>query len=151
IFANAERFRGIAQGKDACLRHTYGAGCVQMNDALQMMAVAANRGTQSLHISTWRRGSFGARRDEGGASAWLDDRERAHGHVATDRLEDRIDVIHHAGEVVFVVVDNLIGTEALDVFVVGRARRGDDTGAEMLGQLNGISGHAAGTALNENG
>src|SRR6516165_3906148 len=35
--------------------------------------------------------------------------------------------------------------------MIDRARRGDDTRDDMLGQLNGISGYAAGATLNENG
>src|SRR5262249_6166388 len=122
-----------------------------MDDALKMRAVAADRGTQGLHIRPWRGRRFGARGDEGDASARFDDRERAPGHLATDRLEDRVNVVHQAAEVVLVVVDNPIGTEAFDVVMVGRARRGDDAGADMLCQLNGVSGHAAGAALYENG
>lgn len=149
--ADAERLRGLGQRKHASFRHTHRTCRLQMNDALEMRAIAADCRAQGPYVRARRGRSLGTRSDESNAPARSHDRERALCHLAADRLEDRVDVLHHAGEVVLVVVDDLIGAEALDVSVVDRARGGDDTGTNMLGELDGKSGDATGAALNENG
>src|SRR6516162_7586587 len=48
-----------------------------------------------------------------------------------------------------VVVDDLIGTKATHVSVVGRACCGDHTRTDVLGKLDGDATHTPGAALNE--
>ena len=58
---------------------------------------------------------------------------------------------HDLGEILRVVVDDLVGAEAAHVVEVGRAGGRDDARADMLGELDGEARNAAGAALDEDG
>src|SRR5262245_59996746 len=82
--ADALSLNRIAQGKHAQLRYAHGFGCLQLQNALKVCAVATNRGAQRAHIGTrgnWRLGTGG---NKGRAPTRLEHRERACGNVAAD-------------------------------------------------------------------
>src|SRR6185295_3037305 len=121
------------------------------HDALKVRAVATNSGAQRAHIGARRRWRGRARGNKGGAAASLKDRKRARGNIAADGLEHRIDILNHLAEVFLVVVDHLICAEVFDIAMVGGTGRRYDAGTDVFGNLDGITCHAAGAALNENG
>ena len=92
------------------------------------------------------RSGFGAcapEASEGGAAARLEHGEGFPRHVAANRVEYGVAAFHHAGEILGVVVDDLIGAETTHVSDVRRTRRRDHAGAENFGELDGEAGDAA--------
>src|SRR5262245_21516768 len=149
--ADALRFGSVAQRKGSYLWHPYRVRRMQFQNALKVWPVTTNCGAQRLHVGARRDGRGAARGDEGGAPTRLEDRKRARGDIATDSLEHGVHIGHDFGEVLLVVVDDLVGTEAGDVVAVGGTGRGDDVGADMFGELDGKARHSTGAALDENG
>ena len=114
-----------------------------------MRPVAADGRPQSRHVAAVGRRRLRPGRNEGGASARLENREGPRRHVAAHGIEHRIAVAHDLGEVGGVVIDDLIGADVAQIGQVGRAGGGDDAGAEMLGKLDGEAGNAARAALDQ--
>ena len=87
-----------------------------------MLASTSNRGSERRHIiaiGLWR---LRAGSNESGATAWLEHREGFLRHVATDSIEDGVATGYNLGEILCVVVDDLIGSEVVDIVTVCRAR-----------------------------
>src|SRR5262252_7081435 len=97
---------------------------------------------------TWRSGRS---RCSSRAAARLEHRERPLRHVPADRVKDGVAIFRHFSEILRVVVDDFIGSEAAHIVAVRRARGGDHMRADMLGELNGEAGDAARPALDEDG
>ena len=62
--------------------------------------------------------------------------DRAPGDVTANGVEHHIDAVDVGGEVGGAVVDELIGAQARDEIMLGRARGADDVSAASLGDLN---------------
>src|SRR5450756_2209005 len=115
-----------------------------------MLASTSNWGPERRHIiaiGLWR---LRAGSNEGGATARLEHREGFLRHVAADSIEDSVATGYNLSEILCVVIDDLIGSEVVDIVTVCRARRRDHTGADLLCKLNGKAGDPARTALNQN-
>jgi len=69
--------------------------------------------------------------------------------LSTDGVEDGVAILRHLSEILRVVVDDFVGSEATHIVAVRRARGGDHMGADMLGELNGKAGDATRPALDE--
>lgn len=116
-----------------------------------MRPIADNVGPQRLYIASRRLRSLRTRSDEGSASARLQHCERALRHITANRVKRGIALRRSLCEVLCVVVDDLIGTEATHIGLVGRACCADHMRTDMLGQLDGYAAHTPGAALNEDG
>ncbi len=79
----------------------------------------------------------------------LQNGKRALRHVAADGVEHRVAARNHLREILGVVVDGLVGAEALHVVVVRLARRRDDARADVLCDLYREARDAARPALDQ--
>src|SRR5262245_21008902 len=140
----------VGQRIELDLRRAYGALGEQLDDAIEMATGAFGGGPQRSHVGTAGRRCLYPRRDEGTAAARAQHRERFLRDVAADRVEHGVAIGDHLGEVPGVVVDDLVGADATQVLMIGRAGDGNHAGADMLGELDREAGNAAGAALNEN-
>ena len=91
--------------------------------------------------------AFRRRRDPHQFAAGLEHRVAAGADTAADGVEHHVADRTDVGEILLVVVDHAVGAEAAHIGVIAGARGGDHRGAEMLGELHGKSGDAAGAAL----
>ena len=94
--------------------------------ALHGLARTRHRRPQRRHIAAVGLRRLRARRNEGGAAARLEHREGFLRHIAADGVEHGVATFHHLGEILCVVVDDLVGAETADIIDVRGARRGDD-------------------------
>ena len=146
-FADRIGFGRIGKRERRDLRDFHRAAGDQLSYPFEMRAIAPDLGAQAFHIRA-RRGRRGAaRRDEGSATARLQYQVRTRSDIAADGVEHGIDVGHDLGEIIFVVVDDLVGTELADVLDVSRARRRDDARTDVLGNLDRKARDAARAAL----
>ena len=110
------------------------------------------RGTGGRSAVTSLRSGFGGSAPEAMKAArppGLSTAKDCFRHIAADRIEHGVAAGHHAGEILRVVVDDLVGAEAAHIVDVRCAAGGDDAGADIFGELNGETGNAAGAALDQ--
>src|ERR1019366_93200 len=127
------------------------AGFQQRQQSLEMSAVAFDVGTQGLDIVARRLEAVRRRRDPHQFPAGLKHRVAAGADITADGVEHHVADRTDGGEILAVVVDHTVGTEAADIGVITGAGGRDHGGAEMLGKLHGKSGDAAGATLDQNG
>src|SRR3984957_6278850 len=149
--ADALGVRDLRQAIELDLGHADDALLVEVGDALHVAARTVDGGPQRGHVAARRRRGLGAGCDESGAAARLEHRKGLHRHVAADRLEHGVDVLHELGEILRLVVDHLVGAEAAHVVEVRAAGGGDDARADVLGELDREARDAAGAALDQDG
>src|SRR4051812_13627541 len=83
-------------------------------------------------------------------AAFLQDEEGPLLCVATDQVEDHIDLFsQNLFELLLSIVDDSAGSEGGEVRRIAAACRGNDDGAGMGRQLHCIAAHAAGTAMDQ--
>src|ERR1700756_5600823 len=83
-------------------------------------------------------------------SAFLQNEERPLLCVATDQVEDHVDLLsQNLLELRFSIVDNPAGSDGLDVGLIVTACRGNDGGAGVRCQLHRIGPHSAGTTMDQ--
>ena len=87
--------------------------------------------------------------DEGDTTAWLDYLKRALRYFTADGLEHRVAVRHELGEVLHVIVDDLVGPEPAHVVMVWSAGGGEHPGTDVPGQLDRDAGDSARASLNQ--
>src|SRR6201990_2591295 len=101
---------------------------------------------------TWRRRVF-LRYGLGGSdemAAFLQDEERPLLCIATDQVEDHIDLLsQNLLELLLSIIDNLAGSDGIEVRRIVSACRGNDGGTGMRCQLHRISAHSAGTSMDQ--
>src|SRR5450432_2718286 len=100
------------------------------------------------------RGLF--RRDGLGGSdetaAFLQDEERSLLCIATDQVEDHIDLLsQNLLELRLSIIDNPAGSDGVEVSLIVAACRGNDGGTGMRCQLYRIGAHSAGTTMDQDG
>src|SRR5438477_11576334 len=87
-------------------------------------------------------------RDE--MAALLQDEERPLLCIATDQVEDHIDLISQdLLKLRFSIIDNPAGSEGVEVRLIAAACRGNDGGAGKRCQLHGIGPHSAGASMDQ--
>src|SRR5262245_27007416 len=116
-----------------------------------MPTVAGHTWAQDLNITTGRLRALWRSRDPDQAPSWLEYGIGTELDIAANRVEHHVAVGNGLGKILDVVIDHSVGTETAYVVVVTRAGRGDDRGANMLGELDPKAGHAARAALDQNG
>src|SRR5215813_5067218 len=116
-----------------------------------MLTVAGHAWAQDLNITTGRLRTLWRSRDPDQASSWLEYGIGTELDIAANRVEHHVAVGNGLGKILDVVIDHSVGTETAYVVVVTRAGRGDDRGANMLGELDPEAGHATGATLDQNG
>src|SRR6266576_2647619 len=83
-------------------------------------------------------------------ATFLQDEERPLLRIATDQVEDRVDLLsQNTLELRFSIVDNPAGSDGLDVRLIVTACRGNDGGAGVRCQLHRIGAHSAGTTMDQ--
>src|SRR4051812_20314463 len=87
-------------------------------------------------------------RDE--IAAFLQDEERPILRIATDQVEDQIDLLsQNLLELRLSIIDDLAGSDGLEVCLIAAACRGNDGGTGMRCQLHSIGAHRAGTTMDQ--
>src|SRR6516225_1683832 len=87
-------------------------------------------------------------RDE--IAAFLQDEERPLLCIASDQVEDHIDLLsQNLLELRFSIIDNPAGSDGFEVRFIVSACRGNDGGAGMRRQLHRIGPNSAGTTMNQ--
>src|SRR6185312_6465052 len=114
-----------------------------------MRAVAGDGGAQSLDVLARRLETLGRGRDPDEPSTGLQDLVASGPDIAAHRVEDDIAIGNRPREIFGVVVDRPVGAELLHISKVRGARRGENLGADMLGELDRKPRDAAGAALDE--
>src|SRR5690349_24304930 len=83
-------------------------------------------------------------------AAFLQDEERPLLCIATDQVEDHIDLLsQNLLELLLLIIDNPAGSDGVKVRLIVAACRGDDGGAGMRCQLHRIGSHSAGAAMDQ--
>src|SRR6202140_3930151 len=83
-------------------------------------------------------------------AAFLQDEERPLLCIATDQVEDHIDLVsQNLLELRLSIVDNPAGSDGLDVRLIVAPCRGNDGGTGMRCQLHRIGAHSAGTSMDQ--
>src|SRR6266496_4417154 len=83
-------------------------------------------------------------------AAFLQDEERPLLCIATDQVEDHIDLLsQNLLELRLSIIDNPAGSEGVEVRLIAAACRGNDGGTGMRCQLHRISAHSAGTTMDQ--
>src|SRR5712671_4767859 len=83
-------------------------------------------------------------------AAFLQDEERPLLCIATDQVEDHIDLLsQNLLELRLSIIDNTAGSEGVEVSLVVAACRGNDGGTGMRCQLHRIGAHSAGTTMDQ--
>ena len=139
----------LGQAKELDIRRAHHARLIQFDNTFEMPASASNGWSQRRHISTlwfWR---LRPRSDEGRTAAWFEHREGPLRNVAPDRVENSVAIGDSLGEILGVVVDDFIGAEAFHICMVRRTRGRDHTSSDMLGKLDGKTGDAARSTLDQ--
>src|SRR5579863_7530818 len=83
-------------------------------------------------------------------SAFLQDEERPPLRIATDQVEDHIDLLsQNLLELLLSIVDHPSGSDGLDVRLILTACRGNGGGAGARCQLHSIGADSAGTSVGQ--
>src|SRR5258705_3156709 len=83
-------------------------------------------------------------------AAFLQDEERPLLCIATDQVEDHINLLsQNLLELRLSIIDNLADSDGLEVRLIVAACRGNDSGAGMRCQLHRIRAHSAGTTMDQ--
>src|SRR4029077_1627514 len=83
-------------------------------------------------------------------ATFLQDEERPLLCLATDQVEDHIDLLsQNLLELRFSIIDNPAGSDGLDVRLIVAACCGNDGGAGMRCQLHRIGPYSAGASMNQ--
>src|SRR5260370_23527083 len=83
-------------------------------------------------------------------ATFLQDEERPLLCIATDQVEDHIDLLsHNLLELRLSIIDNPAGSDGVEVRLIVAACRGNDGGTGMRCQLHCIGAHSAGTTLDQ--
>src|SRR5258708_1186483 len=83
-------------------------------------------------------------------ATFLQDEERPFLRIATDQVEDRVDLLsQNTLELRFSIVDNPAGSDGLDVRLIVTACRGNDGGAGVRCQLHRIGAHSTGATMDQ--
>src|SRR5258707_5630378 len=83
-------------------------------------------------------------------ATFLQDEERPLLCLATDQVEDHIDLLsQNLLELLLSIIDNPAGSDGVEVRLIVAACRGNDGGAGMRCQLHRICAHSAGSTMNQ--
>src|ERR1700675_5096471 len=83
-------------------------------------------------------------------AAFLQDEERPLLYIATDQVEDHIDLLsQNLLELGLSIIDNPAGSDGFEVRLIVAACRGNDGGPGMRCQLHRISAHSARTTMDQ--
>src|SRR5260370_17839237 len=83
-------------------------------------------------------------------ATFLQDEERPLLCIATDQVEDHIDLLsQNLLELRLSIIDNLAGSEGLEVRLIVATCRGNDSGAGMRCQLHRIGAHGARATMDQ--
>src|SRR6202023_2398949 len=83
-------------------------------------------------------------------AAFLQNKERPLLCIATDQVEDHIDLLsQNLLELRRSIVDHPAGSDGVEVRLIVAACRGNDGGTGMRCQLHGIGAHSAGTTMDQ--
>src|ERR1700756_3112157 len=83
-------------------------------------------------------------------AAFLQDEERPRLCIATDQVEDHIDLLsQNLLELHLSIIDNPAGSDGFEVRLIVAACGGNDGGTGMRCQLHRIGPHCAGPAMNQ--
>src|ERR1700681_3188536 len=81
-------------------------------------------------------------------ATFLQDEERPLLCIATDQVEDHIDLLsQNLLELLLSIIDDPAGSDGADVRLIVSACRGNDGGAGMRCQLHRIGAHSAGATM----
>src|SRR5271169_1992529 len=83
-------------------------------------------------------------------AAFLQDKERPLLCVATDQVEDHIDLLsQNLLELRLSIIDNPAGSDGVEVRLIIAACRGNDGSTRIRRQLHRIGAHSAGTTMDQ--
>src|ERR1700756_2661450 len=83
-------------------------------------------------------------------AAFLQDKERPPLRIATDQVENHIDLLSQdLLELLLSIVDYPAGSDGLDVRLIVAISRCDDGGASLRCQLHSIGANCAGTSMDQ--
>src|SRR5882672_9041409 len=83
-------------------------------------------------------------------AAFLQDEERPLLGIATDQVEDHIDLLsQNLLELRLSIIDNPARSEGVEVCLIAAACRGNDSGTGMRCQLHRVGAHRAGTTMDQ--
>src|ERR1700730_380555 len=83
-------------------------------------------------------------------AAFLQDEERPLLCIATDQVEDHIDLLsQNLLELRLSIIDNLAGSDGVEVRRIAAACSGNDGGTSMRCQLHRIGAHSAGSTMDQ--
>src|SRR5579859_2817406 len=83
-------------------------------------------------------------------ATFLQDEERSLLRIATDQVENHIDLLsQNLLELRFSIIDNLAGSNGLDVRLIVAGCCGNDGGTSMRCQLHRVGPHSAGASMNQ--
>jgi hypothetical protein len=83
-------------------------------------------------------------------AAFLQDEERSLLRIATDQVEDHIDLLsQHLLELHLSIIDNPAGSDGVEVRLIVATCRGNHGGTGMRCQLHRIGAHSAGTTMDQ--
>src|SRR5262249_23521325 len=129
----------------------YGSCLEQFGDALERIPRPSNHGSERCHIIAigfWR---LRAGSDEGRPATRLEYREGLLRDITADSVANGIATRHNLREILRIVVDDVIGTQVTHIVTIRSTRSRDHTCTDVLCKLNGETGDASCTALNQNG
>src|SRR2546428_7935820 len=83
-------------------------------------------------------------------ATFLQDEERPLLCIATDQVEDHIDLLsQNLLELLLSIIDNTAGSDGLEVRLIVAACRGNDGGTGIRCQLHRIGSHSAGATMDQ--
>src|ERR1700758_472281 len=83
-------------------------------------------------------------------ATFFQDEERPLLRIATDQVEDHIDLLsQNLLELFLSIIDNATGSDGIEVRLIVAACRGNDGGTGMRRQLHRIGAHSAGTTMDQ--
>src|ERR1700676_889428 len=83
-------------------------------------------------------------------AAFLQDEERPLLRIATNQVEDHIDLLsQNLLELFLSIIDNAAGSDGFEVRLIVAACRGNDGGTGMRCQLHRIGAHGAGATMDQ--
>ena len=143
------RFSGIFQIEQRDFRDRHDPCIIKFGNPFHVMPCASHAGPQRLDVVAGCFRRLGTGSNKRCPPTGFQHVECFQADIAADGIEHGVAIRHDLGEVNGVVIDDFVGTEPTDIFVVAGAGCRDDMRADMLGELDGEPGNTAGTALDQ--
>jgi hypothetical protein len=146
-----EGLAGFVEGKDLLDVGAEFSGVEEGGDLFELGAAGVDDEEDRGDVEGVGAGGvgFSGDGDEGAAAAPAEGGEGAGEEVAADGVEDEVDIARGVFEAGGGVVDDFVGAEVAEGLEVGGGGGGEDVGAGVFGELDGVGTDAARAAVDE--